>query len=89
MSASTLMQRAQSNTLGTALNGAKYLCEERSSKNFFLRNSHCKNTKLIRLVYLFKSKRVFAFVTFIPILPVHEAPGRRVTKEHKILISVF
>lgn len=32
-----------------------------------------KTLKLIRLVYLFRSKRVFAFVAFIPILPAQGA----------------
>lgn len=32
-----------------------------------------QNTELIRLVYLFRSKRVFAFVAFIPILPAQGA----------------
>lgn len=32
-----------------------------------------KSTKLIRLVYLFRPKSVFAFVTFIPILPAQGA----------------
>lgn len=60
------------NILAIVLVDAKCQHQERSSRKV-LCNLLCKNTKLIRLVYLFRSKRVFAFVAFIPILPTQGA----------------
>lgn len=50
-------------------------CKQRSRKKFPCtlllekRKKAKQNADLIRVVYLFRSKRVFAFVAFIPILP--------------------
>lgn len=55
-------------------------CKQRSRRkfscNFAFRKKGKKakqNADLIRVVYLFRSKRVFAFVAFIPILPARGA----------------
>lgn len=66
------LKQQRQNILAIVLVDAKYECEERSSRKFLF-SSLLKNTKLIRLVYLLRSKRVFAFVAFIPILPAQGA----------------
>lgn len=53
-------------------------CKQRSRRKFSCnslleKRKRKQNTELIRLVYLFRSKRVFAFVAFIPILPAQGA----------------